>query len=168
DEPELDHRYEIVQLMETDAAATLIEAMSADQQADLFRGIRGDNRDRLLAKLNAETRHALTQLLRYRAESAGGIMTTEVLTVPSTWTVEQTLPYIRRVARNKETVYVIYLLDDNEHLIHVVSLRQLMVAERLAIVHDVGDRRHPVHVAPETDREEVARVIAKYNLLAVP
>jgi magnesium transporter len=154
--------------MDTDAATTLIEAMSADQQADLFRGIRGDNRDRLLAKLNAETRDALTQLLRYRAESAGGIMTTEVLTVPSNWSVEQTLTYISEVARNKETVYVIYVLDDHEHLIHVVSLRQLMVAERSTIVREIGDRRHPVHVAPDTDREEVARVIAKYNLLAVP
>jgi len=168
DEPELDHRYEIVQLMETDAAVALIEAMSADQQADLFRGLRSDDRDRLLAKLDEDTRRALKLLLRYRAESAGGIMTTEVLTVPSDWSVDQTLSYISEVARNKETVYVIYVLDDHEHLIHVVSLRQLMVAERAATVRDVGDRRKPVTVSPDTDREEVARVIAKYNLLAVP
>jgi len=95
-------------------------------------------------------------------------MTTEVLTVPATWTVDRTLTYISEVAKSKETVYVIYVLDDHEHLIHVVSLRQLMVADRAGVVLDVGDRRRPVHVSPDTDREEVARVIAKYNLLAVP
>ncbi|HMA25276.1 MAG TPA: magnesium transporter, partial [Gemmatimonadaceae bacterium] len=168
DEPELEHRYEIVQGMETNAAIALVEAMSADQQADLFRELRTEDRERLLAKLDAGTRRALTQLLRYRAESAGGIMTTEVLTVPFDWTVDQTLTYIREVARTKETVYVIYVLDDNEHLIHVVSLRQLMVADRTSVVREVGDRRKPVTVSPDTDREEVARVIAKYNLLAIP
>src|SRR5512143_1482372 len=168
DEPELEHRYEIVKGMETDAAIALVEAMSADQQADLFRELHKEDRERLLAKLDAGTRRALTLLLRYRAESAGGIMTTEVLTVPFDWTVDQTLTYIREVARNKETVYVIYVLDDNEHLIHVVSLRQLMVADRTTVVREVGDRRKPVTVSPDTDREEVARVIAKYNLLAIP
>ena len=91
-----------------------------------------------------------------------------MLTVPFDWTVDQTLTYIREVARTKETVYVIYVLDDNEHLIHVVSLRQLMVADRTSVVREVGDRRKPVTVSPDTDREEVARVIAKYNLLAIP
>jgi magnesium transporter len=168
DEPELEHRYEIVQGMETVAAIALVEAMSADQQADLFRELHKEDRERLLAKLDPSTRRSLTLLLRYRAESAGGIMTTEMLTVPFDWTVDQTLTYIREVARNKETVYVIYVLDDNEHLIHVVSLRQLMVAEGSTVVREVGDRRKPVTVSPDTDREEVARVIAKYNLLAIP
>ncbi|MGE5099999.1 MAG: magnesium transporter [Deltaproteobacteria bacterium] len=168
DEPELERRYEIVQRMETDAATALIEAMSADQQADLFRELHAEPRERLLTQLDPETRRALTQLLKYGPESAGGIMTTEALTVPFDWSVDQTLTYIRTVASNKETVYVIYVLDDHEHLIHAVSLRQLMVADPSAAVRDVGDRRHPIYVAPDTDREEVARVIAKYNLLAVP
>jgi magnesium transporter len=168
DEPELEHRYEIVQRMETDAAIALVEAMSADQQADLFRELRPADRERLLGKIDEQSRRALTLLLRYRAESAGGIMTTEVLTVPQGWTVERTLSHIREVAHGKETVYVIYVLDDNQHLVHVVSLRQLIVADPSATVGEVGDRRRPVTVSPETDREEVARVIAKYNLLAVP
>jgi magnesium transporter len=95
-------------------------------------------------------------------------MTTEVLTVPSDWSVGQTLEYIRGVARVKETVYVVYLIDAEEHLSGVVSLRQLMLADPALNVHDAGDRRSPAVVSPGTDREEVARVIAKYNLLAVP
>jgi len=168
DEPELDHRYDIIQRMETEAAVALIEAMSGDQQADVFRELHGDDRERLLERLDAETRRSLKLLLKYPADSAGGIMTTEVLTVPSDWSVGQTLGYIHDVARIKETVYVVYLIDAEEHLSGVVSLRQLMLAEPSLNVHEAGDRRSPVVVSPSTDREEVARVIAKYNLLAVP
>ena len=151
DEPELEHRYEIVQLMETDAATALVEAMSADQQADLFRELRPVDRERLLGKLDEQSRRALTLLLRYRAESAGGIMTTEVMTVSQDWSVERTLSYIREVAHGKETVYVIYVLDDSQHLVHVVSLRQLIVADPSTTVREVGDRRRPVTVSPDTD-----------------
>ncbi|MFI5228205.1 MAG: magnesium transporter [Gemmatimonadales bacterium] len=168
DEPELDRRYEIVERMEPNAAVALVEAMSADQQADLFRELEEPVRKRLLDHLDAATRSSLTMLLRYPPETAGGIMTTEVLTVPAQWTVEQTMANIRDVARTKETVYAIYVLDDEQRLKRVVSLRQLMLAPAAAAVVDVGDRRTPVTVSPRTDREEVARVIAKYNLLAVP
>ena len=111
DEPELDHRYDIIQRMETEAAVALIEAMSGDQQADVFRELHGDDRERLLERLDAETRRSLKLLLKYPTDSAGGIMTTEVLTVPSDWSVGQTLSYIHDVARVKETVYVVYLID---------------------------------------------------------
>ncbi|HEX4684078.1 MAG TPA: magnesium transporter, partial [Gemmatimonadaceae bacterium] len=168
DEPELDHRYEIVASMEQDAAVELVEAMSADQQADLFRGLERSQRDPLLARLDPDTRRSLQLLLRYPAESAGGIMTTELLSVPSDWSVAQTLKYIHDVAQTKETVYAIYVVDDENHLVRVVSLRQLLIADAAAPVRDVGDRRKPLTVRPETDREEVARVIAKYNLLALP
>ena len=168
DEPELERRYEIVQAMDASSAAAFVEAMSADQQADLFRGLDEAGRARLLPALDEETRRSLTLLLRYAPDSAGGIMTTEVLTVPSDWTVSQTLSYISEVAQSKETVYAIFVLDAEQRLLRVVSLRQLMVADRGTPLRDVGDRRAPVTVSPQTDREQVARVIAKYNLLAVP
>jgi magnesium transporter len=168
DEPELDRRYEVVQRMDTDAAVALLEAMSADQRADVFRELGEADRERLLARLDEETQSALTLLLRYPPDTAGGIMTTEALTVPLDWSVGQTLDYITRVARSKETVYVVYVVDDDERLVGVVSLRQLMLADRNSNVRDAGDRRAPIALAPRTDREEVARVIAKYNLLAIP
>jgi magnesium transporter len=69
----------------------------------------------------------------------------------------------------KETVYAIYVIDPNTRsLVHVVSLRDLMLAERSQRVLDVGNQRKPLSVQPLVDREEVARLISKYNLLAVP
>ena len=168
DEPELEGRAEIFQKIDAASAAPLLEAMSADQQADLFRELSQPERDRLAKPLDASTRQSLAMLLRYPPDVAGGIMTTEAVTVPSDWTVEKTLQYIVSVGGAKETVYTIYVLDSTQRMIHVVSLRQLMLADRNQKVLEVGPQRVPLSVKPTTDREDVARLISKYNLLAVP
>ncbi|HEV7703644.1 MAG TPA: magnesium transporter [Gemmatimonadaceae bacterium] len=168
DEPELEGRAEIFQKIDAASAAPLLEAMSADQQADLFRELTPSERDRLAKPLDAPTRQSLALLLRYPPEVAGGIMTTEAVTVPSDWSVEKTLQYIVSVGGAKETVYTIYVLDGQQRMVHVVSLRQLMLADRNQKVLEVGPQRVPLSVKPTTDREDVARLLSKYNLLAVP
>jgi len=168
DEPELEGRAEIFQKMDAASAAPLLEAMSADQQADLFRELSPSERDRLAKPLDAPTRQSLALLLRYPPEVAGGIMTTEAVTVPSDWSVEKTLQYIVSVGGAKETVYTVYVLDAQQRMVHVVSLRQLMLADRNQKVLEVGPQRMPLTVKPTTDREDVARLLSKYNLLAVP
>ncbi len=171
DEPELARqRADIVRRMGEAAASPLIDAMSADQQADLFRDLPDDDQRRMLRLLDEPTRRALELLLRYPPESAGGIMTTEAVTIPVTWTVQQALDYVATVGRAKETIYAIYCLDpDRQTLLHVVSLRDLVVApDRSQPVGSIGNRRQPLSVTPSTDREEVARLISKYNLLALP
>ena len=168
DEPELEGRAEIFEKIDAASAAPLLEAMSADQQADLFRELSPSERDRLAKPLDAPTRQSLALLLRYPPEVAGGIMTTEAVTVPSDWTVEKTLQYIVSVGGAKETVYTIFVLDSQLRMVHVVSLRQLMLADRNQKVLEVGPQRVPLSVKPTTDREDVARLLSKYNLLAVP
>jgi magnesium transporter len=171
DEPELEgRRCGIVQQMTDAAAGPLIEAMSSDQQADLFRELPQNERPRFLKLLAPPTREALRLLLAYPPETAGGIMTTEFVSMPTTWTVEQALKYISEVGRAKETVYAIYVLDPvDRQLVQVVSLRDLMLAtDRSRPVTEVGNKRVPLRVTPLTDREDVARLISKYNLLAVP
>jgi magnesium transporter len=170
DEPELTrHRCAIIQNIDESKVGLLIEAMSADQQADLFREVPADERNALLARIREPTRVALRKLLKYPPETAGGIMTTEFVSVPSDWTVHQALSLIREVGGRKETVYAIYVVDsEDESLVHVVSLRELMTSDREDNVLEVGRRRPPLTVKPETDREEAARLISKYNLLAIP
>lgn len=170
DEPELVHdRAAIVAHMADKDVADLVEAMSSDQQADLFRELEPANRNRLLAALSRETREAIRLLLQYPPETAGGIMTTEFVSVPADWNVERTLAYVRQVGGRKETVYAIYVTDPQSHaVVHVVSLRELVMADPGATVREVGAARHTLSVGPEVDREEVARLISKYNLLAMP
>jgi magnesium transporter len=170
DEPELTgHRCAIIQRIEQRKVGPLIEAMSADQQADLFREVPLDERSRLLATLSEPTRAALKKLLQYPPETAGGIMTTEFVSVPSDWTVDQALRLISEVGGRKETVYAIYIVDPGtQELVHVVSLRALLTGRRDDNLLEVGNRRPPLSVTADIDREEAARLISKYNLLAIP
>src|SRR5690606_39257990 len=91
DEPELERRHEIFAHLDEAIASPLLEAMSADQRTELFRAMNEEERARLLPTLEPETRHALGMLLRYPPDTAGGIMTTEFVSVPASWTVGQTL-----------------------------------------------------------------------------
>src|SRR5262249_23139330 len=79
------------------------------------------------------------------------------------------LAHIRKVARDKETVYAVYAVDSkDEHLVHVVSLRDLLLADPQTRILDVGKRRTPLAVHAEDSREEITALISKYNLLAAP
>ncbi len=170
DEPELEgRRCAIIQQMGERVAAPLMDAMSGDQRADLFRELPETDRPRFLKVLDDDSRRALSLLLEFSPETAGGIMTTEFVSVPATWTVERVLAHVREVGKAKETIYAIYVLDPaNQSLVQVVSLRDLMLADRTTLVREIGSRRKPLTATTLMDREEVARLISKYNLLAVP
>jgi magnesium transporter len=96
-------------------------------------------------------------------------MTTEFVGVPSSWTVAETLQYVRRVESTRETVYAIYVLDPKaKALVRAISLRRLITGEPQQQVLSICPPRRPLTVSPLTDREDVARLISKYDLLAVP
>jgi magnesium transporter len=169
DDPDLDNRLQIIRSLDAHTCGPLLSAMSGDQQAELFREMAEEERERLLPTLHPKAQEALRLLLKYPAESAGGIMTTEFLSVPTTWTVDQALHLIRRVGGAKETVYAVYIVDPvSGALRHVVSLRELVLSDRSRPVVEVGSTRKVLTVTPRTDREDVARMISKYDLLAVP
>ena len=114
-------------------------------------------------------RATLLSILGYPEGSAASIMTTEYVSVPSSWTVGQTLDYIRKVERTRETVYAIYVVDPKTNvLLRATGLRRLIVGERDDLVMDIAPDRTPVTVSPLTDSEKVAQLISKYDLLAVP
>jgi magnesium transporter len=172
DEPELESRAVLFKGLDAKRAAPVIEAMAADQQADLFRELAPAERTRLLKTLTPATRDTLTMLLSYKPDVAGGLMTTEYMAIPADWTVQRALERIKEVARGKETVYAVYVVDPtDQRLVHVVSLRDLMLADPGAAVRSVGPGTvpgPPLSVTPDVNREDVARLISKYNLLAVP
>jgi magnesium transporter len=169
DEPELERRGDIFETLDERRAIPLVEALSSDQQVELFRELKEADRARLFHVVDAPTRDIIKLLLAYPPTSAGGIMTTEFVGVPATWTVEQVKRHVSEVGRGKETVYAIYVLrPGDQRLETVVSLREIMQAKPEDRVAAIGDGRRPVSVSPMTDREDVARLISKYNLLALP
>jgi magnesium transporter len=169
DQPELDRGAALVAALPAELAVKLLTAMSADRQADTLRAFEREMRDRVLERLDPDTRASVTQLLAYPENTAGALMTTEYVSALPTWTVAETLDHIRRVERTRETIYAIYIVDPRSRkLLRALSLRRLIVSDPEALVMSVALKRRPVAVSPQTDREDVARLISKYDLLAAP
>jgi len=169
DQPELEGASELIEALPRDKASKLLAAMSVDRAADLVRDLDEPARSELLGNLATPLRATLLSILGYPEGSAASIMTTEYVSVPSSWTVGQTLDYIRKVERTRETVYAIYVVDPKTNvLLRATGLRRLIVGERDDLVMDIAPDRTPVTVSPLTDSEKVAQLISKYDLLAVP
>ena len=155
--------------MQSARAASLVAAMSADRAADVLGELDPEAREAILALLDRETRATLACLLTYPPESAGGMMTTEFVSVPVTATVAETLDHIRTIERSRETIYSIYIVDPHsDALVGTVSLRRLVTADPAQPVLDLTRQREPVMASPEMDRRAVARLIRRHDLLAVP
>jgi magnesium transporter len=169
DQPGLEREPELVTLMPRAAAAGLLAGVSADRAADIFHQVKEPHCSELLDLLDPDTRVNIRRLLEYPKDTAGSIMTTEFASVPSTYTVRQTLDYIRHVESSRETVYAIYVLDPlTRTLVKTITLRRLITADPEAPVLSVARPGRLITAAPLMDREEVARLISKYDLLAVP
>jgi len=167
DKPELDFGAEIIEALPRHVAAPLLAGMSADVAADIVRQLEEPAKTELLGKLDDVSRGAINGLLAYPENTAGSIMTTEFVSVPSNWTVEQTLAYIRQVERTRETIYAIYVLDQvTRRLAGAVSLRRLISGDPPANIMSLASK--PITTFPLVDREDVARLIARHDLLAVP
>ncbi|MFA6265024.1 MAG: magnesium transporter [Pseudolabrys sp.] len=169
DQPEFAAGPAIIASLPPPHAAALLNAMSADRAADIVRLLPDDSRPVVLAVLDDESRNAIQRLLVYPEDTAGSLMTTEYVSVPSSYTVGQTLEHIRHVERTRETVYAIYVLEPNsKRLVQMVTLRRLISAEPAAPILSAARESKPITVSPQTDREEVGRLFRKYDLLAVP
>jgi magnesium transporter len=169
DTPDLRDAGEIIEAIPRDRVVPMLTGMSADRVADVFRELDEPVRSDLLARLDAETKASVRQLLRYPEESAGSLMTTEFVSVPATWTVAQTLQHVRLVERTRETVYAIYILDPRSKvLLRTLPLRRLITADPNASVLAAAPTRRPVTISPHASRDDAARLISKYDLLAVP
>ncbi len=169
DQPELEREPELITLMPRTVAAKLLAGVSADRLADIFREVKEPHCSELLDLLDPDTRVNIRRLLEYPKHTAGSIMTTEFASVPSTYTVGQTLDYIRHVESSRETVYAIYVLDPlSKNLVKTITLRRLITGDPEAPVLSVARPGRLITATPLMDREDVARLISKYDLLAVP
>jgi magnesium transporter len=168
DLPGLDNTCEILAELPTNAAVSLLSGVSDDRAADIFKELVEPLRTTLLNGLNPDTRAVISGLLAYPERSAGSIMTTEFVSVPSTWTIAEVLHHIRMVERTRETVYSIFVVDPvKKTLIQAVPLRRLISGDPHANVLTAAPARRPLMIAPEADRMEAARLISRYDVLAV-
>jgi magnesium transporter len=169
DTPGLRDAGEIIEAIPRDRVVPMLSGMSADRAADVFLELDEPVRTELIARLDADTKASVRQLLNYPEESVGSLMTTEFVSVPANWTVAQTLQHVRMVERSRETVYAIYVLDPRTKvLLRALPLRRLITADPHATVLEAAPSRRPVTISPEASRDDATRLISKYDLLAVP
>lgn len=158
---------ELISELEPERASELLERLAPDDAADILADIPPEEAERILNLMPAGESRQIRELLRYEAETAGGIMTTEVLSLSQELTIEEALSYLRQHSEHLEMIYYLYIVDDEHHLVGVVSLRELVVADPGTRLKDLMDG-DIIKVTTTTDQEEVARIIAKYDLLGVP
>lgn len=145
----------------------IVDKMSPDDRARLFDELPAKVVSRLLEQLSPEERRATNLLLGYEAGTAGRIMTPEYVALKETFTVAQTLERIRSLSPVTETIYYLYITDTARRLTGILSLRDLVTAQPHQTIGEIMIRE-VVFVYTDTDQEEVARMIQRYDFLAVP
>ncbi len=167
EEMEPDTQVEVMEDLTPERAADILEEMSPDDAADLVADLSETARRQILPLMQRDEADEVRQLLGYPEDSAGGIMTTAFIAIPEHLTAAQTIERLREMEPDAETIYYIYVVGEDGRLSGVLSLRDLIVSRPEARVTDFMNHE-PVAVGLLTDHEEVAQVVARYNLLAVP
>ena len=156
----------LFRLLTRKRASAILKEMSSDDAVDLL-GEMEDEESREILTLLKEEGADIRGLLQYPEDSAGGIMTTEFTALPFALNVADAIQRLRQIAPDAETIYYVYVVDDEKRLAGVVSLRELFAAKDSVLVKDIM-RKNVINVHVDMDQEEVARVVSKYDLLAVP
>jgi len=164
-----DLRSEVLEAMSTGQAARLVTQMTPDDRADVLEELEEETADEILSEIPEQEREETERLLAYEPESAGGLMTTEFVSVSEDSRVEEALAAVRRIARGgrREAMHAIYATDTEGRVKGVMSLHELLAAPEGAFVRDVA-WEEVVSVSPTADREEVAQLTQNYDLVAVP
>jgi len=145
-----------------------IRQLPPDDAADVLQEAPGEERARLLDLIDPDTRREVTALLAYAEDEAGGLMSPRYARLRPEMRVDEAISYLRRQARQRlETIYYIYVLDAEQHLLGVVSFRELFAAPPDKTVRDVM-RTDVVSVPDDMDQEAVSDLIAQHDLMAVP
>ncbi|NET89886.1 MAG: magnesium transporter [Kamptonema sp. SIO1D9] len=157
----------LIQEFKRQEVIDIVDKMSPDDRARLFDELPAKIVRRLLAQLSPGERQATALLLGYEEDTAGRIMTPEYVSLKESLTVGQTLERLRSLAQTSEIIYYLYVTDNQRRLTGIVSLRDLVVSEPEKSLGEIITR-DVVSVHTDTDQEEVARMIQRYDLLAIP
>jgi magnesium transporter len=160
----------MVEQLGLESIAPIAAEMSADDRVDLIEALPDDVGENLLErieKVDPEAAAEVEQLARWPEDSAGGLMTTDYVAVPEDLSVPEVIERIRKAAGEAETVYYVYGLGKSNRLMGVASLRDLLLASPKAKLSEVMTE-NVFAVSPDTDQEEVARTMAKYDFAALP
>jgi len=165
EELEEEEAAEIAARLQTGELARILDEMEPDEAADLLGDIAPERAAEILATM--EEPEEVRPLLVHADESAGGLMTSATITLHREMTAGEAIVHLRVIAPETETVYYLFVVDEEVRLVGVVSLRQIVVAPSSTRIEEIMDP-DVVHVRADADQEEAARLMARYDLLALP
>ncbi|MCC5956639.1 MAG: magnesium transporter [Natronohydrobacter sp.] len=145
----------------------LMTAMSHDERADLFKQLDEEAQEAILPALSKAEREDLRRLAAYEEWTVGSVMTSDYATLMPEMTSTQAIEALRMQAIEAETIYYAYIIDEARKLVGVVSLRDLLTARPRQQISEIMDTE-PVWVRADDEQEEAARLVARYDLLALP
>jgi magnesium transporter len=149
-----------------DKILTVLEQLPPDDRADILRALDPEAARRFMGGMNRDVLREVEDLLQYSADTAGGIMTSQFFALPESATVREAIDAVHKVPYY-EMVFYLYVLDENEHLVGVSSLRQLILADPEKTLGQIMNPR-VVRVRTDTHRAEIADLVKRYRLLALP
>ena len=165
--------------MDTDIQALLIEAFSdkelkevmdelfMDDTVDIIDEMPATVARRIISSANAETRRVINQLLTYPEDSAGSIMTTEYIDLKANTTIDAAFDRIRKIGFDTETIYSLYVTDNQRHLLGTISLKDLLLNDKSICVSQIMDE-NVIFANTHDDQEIVAGMFERYDMLALP
>lgn len=153
--------------MNANYASKVLENMSSDNAVDIMNQLSKQKVASMLTLMNKEDAKEIKALLHYEEDTAGGIMTTEYISLKVTTPVKEALMHVKEQAPDAETIYVIFAVNDHKQLVGVLSLRDLIVAENDAYIEDVMSER-VVSANVADDQEDVAQKMRDYDFIAMP
>jgi len=157
----------LIEDMNAADASDIIEEMSLSEATDLLGDLPREKAEGILKEMEQDMAEDVKELLAHPEEEAGGLMTSAFLHFLPSATVDMVISTIRHEAEDMDFIYYIYVVDENERLLGMISLRELLVAPGEGLLSDLMDDR-VVSVHLDEDKDEIAELFAKYGLMAIP
>ena len=164
---ESDTQEHIINSVTDSELSEIIEDLFVDDAVDLLEELPAYVVKRVLKNAKSETRNLINQFLRYEENSAGSIMTAELIHLRKNMTVDSAFEKVRKVARDMETIYTCYVTDEGRRLEGVVSIKSMILSDPNVLLGEIMED-DVISVSTDDDREEVAALFSKYGLLSLP
>lgn len=161
------HPEKLLEGLNNEFATDIVEELSYDDATDLVSQLSEEKRDEILDSIDEENAANIRKLLTYSEDTAGGLMTTQVIKIHFSLTKKDALEEVAKQSEEIETFYAIYVVDNADRLVGTISLKNLIKARQQVKMEDLLDT-DLIYVEADTDQEEVAQLLSQYNLPSIP
>lgn len=167
EEAEIKIQKKIIGFLDNTRVIDIFSFMSKDDVADILGFLNTGRRKELIKIMKAGDKVVIKELLGYKEDSAGGIMTTEYIALSQDLTVKEAISKIKEIVPKTEYIQTIYIMNSSKKIQGTVDLRDILVADENLKLEEIAEKDF-IYVTPELDQEEVAKIVSKYDLNAVP